>query len=71
MTCRFKLHPCTAVITQLIMSRLQDIFGKDTTYDFDYIKSLKSGPVEDAGYEGLPKVRCAFCFTCLHFCASH
>ena len=36
--------------------RLQDIFGKDTTYDFDYIKSLKSGPVEDAGYEGLPKV---------------
>eukprot|EP00291_Cryptomonas_curvata_P006981 CAMPEP_0172180830 /NCGR_PEP_ID=MMETSP1050-20130122/17471_1 /TAXON_ID=233186 /ORGANISM="Cryptomonas curvata, Strain CCAP979/52" /LENGTH=219 /DNA_ID=CAMNT_0012854027 /DNA_START=11 /DNA_END=670 /DNA_ORIENTATION=+ len=36
---------------------LQDIFGKDTTYDFDYIKSLKSGPVEDAGYEGLPKIK--------------
>ena len=40
--------------------RLQEIFGKDTTYDFDYINSLKSGPVEDAGYEGLPQVDVEF-----------
>jgi hypothetical protein len=50
--------------TQLINSRLQDIYGKDTTYDFDYIKSLKSGPVEDAGYEGLPKVSVNPCDAC-------
>lgn len=48
------IHPRNGCLT--IFHRLKEIFGKDTTYDFDYIKSLKSGPVEDAGYEGLPQV---------------
>ena len=34
--------------------RLQDIYGKDTTYDMEYIKSLPPGDVSEAGYEGLP-----------------
>mmetsp|Transcript_46651 Transcript_46651/g.73028 ORF Transcript_46651/g.73028 Transcript_46651/m.73028 type:complete len:252 (-) Transcript_46651:117-872(-) len=33
---------------------LNEIFGKDTTYDMDYIKNLKSGDVSTAGYEGMP-----------------
>ena len=33
---------------------LQDIYGKDTTYDMEYIKNLQPGDVSEAGYEGFP-----------------
>jgi len=33
---------------------LNEIFGKDTTYDTKYITSLKPGDVSVAGYDGLP-----------------
>jgi hypothetical protein len=34
---------------------LQDIYGKDTTYDMDFIKNLQPGDVSEAGYEGFPQ----------------
>jgi len=37
--------------------RLQGIYGKDTTYDMDYIKKLAPGDVADAGYEGFPVLK--------------
>jgi hypothetical protein len=38
----------------VLLLRLQDIYGKDTTYDMDYIKNLQPGDVSEAGYDGLP-----------------
>ena len=47
-----------ARMEQLVHSSwLQDIYGKDTTYDLDYIKNLPPGDVSEAGYEGLPKAK--------------
>ncbi|EKX53823.1 hypothetical protein GUITHDRAFT_132870 [Guillardia theta CCMP2712] len=40
---------------QMKMAREHDIYGKDTTYDLNYITSLKPGDVSVAGYEGLPQ----------------
>ena len=45
------------IYDRLLYDRLQDIYGKDTTYDMDYIKSLQPGDVSEAGYEGFPVLK--------------